>query len=232
MNTERVAVAFSKVSANSMVNVQEVPADNMEKIRKSGLPKFIQQLIALAGLVAFSPILLLTALFIRLESPGDAIFTQTRVGLKGRRFKIYKFRSMRLSTDPKYIDIRQLKADREGVCAKLFKDPRITRIGRFIRKSSIDELPQLINVLKGDMLLIGPRPALPQETDIYTKKAFGRLGSIPGLTGLWQVSGRADTTFDEQVELDLRYAKQRSLFEDIRILWMTVPAVIFGKGAY
>ena len=82
------------------------------------------------------------------------------------------------------------------------------------------------------MLLIGPRPALPQETDIYTHKAFGRLGSIPGLTGLWQVSGRADTTFDEQVELDLRYAKQRSLFEDIRILWMTVPAVIFGKGAY
>ncbi|KZY64002.1 multidrug MFS transporter [Oleiphilus sp. HI0071] len=197
-----------------------------------GLSPLLQRAIALVGLILISPVLLITALLIRLESPGSPIFTQTRVGLHGRRFAFYKFRSMRVASDPKYVDVSTIKSDRDGVCKKLFNDPRVTRIGKIIRKYSIDELPQLINVVKGDMLLIGPRPALVQETDIYSMTARQRLQILPGLTGLWQVSGRADTTFEEQVSLDIRYIKEQSWMKDIKILLSTVPVVLFGRGAY
>lgn len=200
--------------------------------KKSGLPRTLQASAALLGMLCLSPLLLLVALIIRLESPGPVLFTQVRVGEQGRRFRLYKFRSMRTPNDPKYVDISKIKSDREGVCKKLFKDPRITRFGRFIRKYSIDELPQLLNVVKGDMVLIGPRPALPEETDQYELKACGRLEATPGLTGLWQVSGRADTTFEEQIELDLRYVREQSFLQDIRILFATIPVVVFGRGAY
>ena len=197
-----------------------------------GLNPMIQRVVALVGLVLISPVLLIAALLIRLESPGNPIFSQTRVGLNGRRFSFYKFRSMRVSTDPKYVDVSAMGSDRDGVCKKFFNDPRVTRIGRVIRKYSIDELPQLINVVKGDMLLIGPRPALVPETDQYSMKARKRLEKMPGLTGLWQVSGRADTSFEEQVELDIRYVEAQSWVEDIKILFATIPVVLFGKGAY
>jgi exopolysaccharide production protein ExoY len=198
----------------------------------SGLHPVFQRFCAFIGLVVISPLLMLIALAIRLESPGNPFFKQTRVGLNGRRFNFYKFRSMRVSTDPKYIDVSAMKSDRDGVCNKFFNDPRVTRIGRIIRKYSIDELPQLINVMMGDMLLIGPRPALVQETDAYTMTARERLVAVPGLTGLWQVSGRADTTFEEQVALDLRYVQEQSWINDIKILLSTIPVVLFGKGAY
>ena len=206
----------------------------MNSIQKTnvGLSPVLQRMVALVGLILISPVLLITALLIRLESPGNAIFKQTRVGLHGRRFDFYKFRSMRVSTDPKYVDVSKKESDRDGVCKKFFNDPRVTRIGKIIRKYSIDELPQLINVVKGDMLLIGPRPALVQETDIYSMTARQRLQILPGLTGLWQVSGRADTTFEEQVSLDIRYIKEQSWIQDIKILLSTIPVVLFGKGAY
>jgi lipopolysaccharide/colanic/teichoic acid biosynthesis glycosyltransferase len=199
---------------------------------KTGIPLFIQQSGALLLLTFLSPILLITMVCIRMESPGAALFSQVRVGVRGRRFMLYKFRSMRTADDPKYVDTSTIRSDREGVCKKLFNDPRITKVGAFIRKYSIDELPQLLNVLKGDMVLIGPRPALPNETDQYSLKACGRLEAVPGLTGLWQVSGRADTTFEEQIDLDLEYVKQKSFLEDIRILLATIPVVFLGKGAY
>ena len=198
----------------------------------SGLHPVFQRFCAFIGLVVISPLLMLIALAIRLESPGNPFFKQTRVGLNGRRFNFYKFRSMRVSTDPKYIDVSAMKSDRDGVCNKFFNDPRVTRIGRVIRKYSIDELPQLINVMMGDMLLIGPRPALVQETDAYSMTARERLIAVPGLTGLWQVSGRADTTFEEQVALDLRYVQEQSWINDLKILLSTIPVVLFGKGAY
>lgn len=201
-------------------------------VKRVGLNPTFQRLVALLGLIAISPFLLLMAALIRLESPGNPFFTQTRVGLNGRRFAFYKFRSMRVSSDPKYIDVSQMKSDRDGVCNKFFNDPRVTRIGRFIRKYSIDEIPQLINVVRGDMLLIGPRPALVTETDVYSMKARKRLSTMPGLTGLWQVSGRADTTFEEQVELDIRYVEEKSWVQDLKILFATIPVVLFGKGAY
>jgi lipopolysaccharide/colanic/teichoic acid biosynthesis glycosyltransferase len=197
-----------------------------------GLPFVLQRMGAFVALVLLSPIMLFSFIAIRLESRGPAIYTQTRVGYLGRRFKIYKFRSMFLTNDPRYVDISTLKSDREGVCKKLFKDPRITRVGRVIRKLSIDELPQLLNVIQGDMLLIGPRPALPQEVAEYTLRQFKRLDALPGLTGLWQVSGRADTSFEEQMQLDIRYVEKRCLLLDLRILAATIPAVLTGRGAY
>lgn len=199
---------------------------------KVGLSPILQRSVALVGLILIAPALLLVAILIRLESPGNAIFKQVRVGLNGRRFDFYKFRSMRVSSDPKYVDVSRMKSNRDGVCKKFHNDPRVTGIGRFIRKYSIDELPQLINVVKGDMLLIGPRPALEAETDQYSMEAMQRLTTMPGLTGLWQVSGRADTTFEEQVALDIRYANEQSWFQDLKILLATVPVVLFGKGAY
>jgi len=139
---------------------------------------------------------------------------------------------MYLPTDIRYVDIESIESDREGVCKKLFNDPRITAVGKVIRKLSIDELPQLINVFQGDMLMIGPRPALPQEVKAYSIEQFKRLDAKPGLTGLWQVSGRADTSFEEQMALDLRYVEEKDLFLDLYILLATVPAVLTGKGAY
>lgn len=198
----------------------------------NGLPPILQKIIALSALIILSPLIVIVTLLIRLESPGNAIFKQTRVGLNGRRFQFYKFRSMRTKNDPSYVDVSDLKSDRDGVCNKFFNDPRVTRVGLFIRKYSIDEIPQLINVVKGDMLLIGPRPALIGECDQYTLTARQRLKALPGITGLWQVSGRANTTFDKQIELDLRYLIDRSWIEDIKILAFTIPVVIFGRGAY
>ena len=145
---------------------------------------------------------------------------------------MYKFRSMYQMDDPKYIDPATMKSDRDGVCNKYYNDPRITKVGRVIRKLSIDELPQLINVLKGDMVLIGPRPALPQETERYQWYMLERFNAKSGLTGLWQVSGRADTTFEQQIELDIQYVRERSLWLDLKIILITVPTVLLGKGAY
>ncbi|WP_320821670.1 sugar transferase [Reinekea sp.] len=196
------------------------------------LPTAIQRLAAAIGLLLILPLLFLVGLALRWESKGSVIYSQVRVGKRGRRFTLYKFRSMYLPTDPKYIDPSQLHSDRAGACKKLFKDPRITALGRILRKLSIDELPQLWNVVKGDMLLIGPRPALTEEVAVYSSLAMDRLQVVPGLTGLWQVSGRADTSFDEQIALDLRYIREQSLTLDLKILIYTLPAVVFGKGAY
>jgi len=196
------------------------------------IPQNIQQLGALLALLILSPILLLSFLAIRINSEGPAIYTQTRVGLFGRHFRMYKFRSMYQPSDSRYVDIKNIQSDREGVCKKLFNDPRITAVGKVIRKLSIDELPQLINVFQGDMLMIGPRPALVEEVEAYSLEQFRRLDAKPGLTGLWQVSGRADTSFEEQMALDLRYIEEKDLFLDLYILFATVPAVLTGKGAY
>lgn len=198
----------------------------------NGLPENLQRFLALIALIILSPLLLLTMFAIRTESKGPVFFKQVRVGEQGRRFTMYKFRSMYMPDDPRYVDPAQLISDRDGVCNKFKKDPRITCVGRIIRKLSIDELPQLLNVLKGEMVLIGPRPALPQETDAYDWYMLERLNTKSGLTGLWQVSGRADTSFQEQIDLDLRYVRERSWLLDLKIMLATIPAVVTGKGAY
>lgn len=207
-------------------------SDNNTQKKQQGIPEILQRIAALVILLILSPLLIASAMCILLESRGAIIFTQNRVGKNGQRFMMYKFRSMYCPEDPRYPDESQLVSDREGVCSKQFKDPRITSVGRIIRKLSIDELPQLLNVIKGDMLLVGPRPALPNETDQYSYKMLERLNVKAGLTGLWQVSGRADTSFEEQMDLDIRYVRERSILMDLYILLATVPVVIMGKGAY
>ena len=184
------------------------------------------------GLVFLSPLLLLTAAMIRLESPGTALFRQTRIGENGKPFMMYKFRSMR-NDGPSQAELSKMQDDRnDGVTFKLKRDPRITRIGKFIRKASIDELPQLWNVLKGDMSLVGPRPALPVEVEKYSRVERRRLNGKPGITCLWQIEGRANIPFDKQVVLDVTYLQKRSIWMDLVILARTPMAVITARGAY
>lgn len=200
--------------------------------KHKGIPVILQKSVALLTLLLISPLLLLVIFLVKTGSSGGALFSQTRVGENGRHFKMYKFRSMYLTSDPHYQAPDPEQSSREGVCKKYINDPRITNIGHFIRKYSIDELPQLFNVVNGDMCLVGPRPALAIETYEYDSFTQPRLFSKPGLTGLWQVSGRADTSFDEQLQLDKSYIKQQSIFMDCKIIALTIPAVLTAKGAY
>lgn len=187
--------------------------------------------VSLTLLPVALPMMALVALAIKLDSKGDVIFPQMRVGRFGESFTCFKFRSMRSDAE----EIKQALAEENEASGPIFKmkrDPRITRVGRIIRKLSLDELPQLFNVLLGDMSLVGPRPPIPSEVVEYKAWQYGRLATIPGLTGLQQVSGRSDLDFDRWVELDLEYIRTQSVWNDILILLKTIPAVITGKGAY
>ena len=203
-----------------------------ENYKHKGIPVVLQQTVALVALLLISPLLLLVLILIKAESSGGALFSQTRVGQNGRHFKMYKFRSMYLKSDPKFEEPDPTQSSREGVCKKYINDPRITKIGQFIRKYSIDEIPQLFNIVRGDMCLVGPRPALSIETYEYDSFVQPRLFTKPGLTGLWQVSGRADTNFEQQLQLDKTYIKQQSFLMDCKIIALTIPAVLTAKGAY
>lgn len=195
------------------------------------LKRVLDLLLAVLAFILLAPLMIITALAIRLESPGPIIFRQTRVGKWGKPFTCYKFRSMCIDAEArKQALIEQNEVD--GPIFKMQADPRVTRVGRVIRKLSIDELPQLFNVFKGDMSLVGPRPPVPQEVNQYQFDHLRRLDATPGLTGLQQVSGRSDLSFERWVELDLQYIAQQSLRKDLEILLKTIPAVIFGRGAY
>lgn len=187
---------------------------------------------AASALILLSPLLLAVAAMIRLESPGSILFSQTRVGQYGRHFRFWKFRSMYVDAEARK---RALMQDNEmdgGVIFKMKNDPRITRVGRVIRRLSIDELPQLWNVLVGDMSLVGPRPPLPDEVAQYSARERHRLNGIPGITCIWQVSGRSDIPFEQQVEMDLHYLHSASLKQNLILLLKTIPAVFSGRGAY
>ena len=185
-----------------------------------------------AGLLLLSPLLLLVALTIKLTSKGPIFYSQIRVGRFGKRFRMWKFRSMYTDADRRKAELEAQNEMQGGVLFKMKKDPRITPIGRIIRRLSIDELPQLFNVMTGEMSLVGPRPALPQEVEAYPVLARARLEVKPGLTGLWQISGRSDLPFDKQVLLDTAYVHTQSTTNDIKLIAKTIPAVISGKGAY
>jgi exopolysaccharide biosynthesis polyprenyl glycosylphosphotransferase len=196
-----------------------------------GLKRLLDIFVAGVAAILASPIMLFTALAIKLDSPGPVFFKQVRVGKWGRNFYCYKFRSM-------YIDAEARKAalmtqnEADGPVFKIKNDPRITRVGRIIRKLSIDELPQLLNVLTGEMSLVGPRPPVPREVDQYEFDQRRRLEVTPGITGLQQVSGRSSLDFKRWVELDLQYISNQSFWEDVKILLKTVPAVVTSRGAY
>lgn len=196
----------------------------------------IKRLMDICGaLVAFlllSPVFIVTYLAIRLTSRGPVFFTQVRVGRYGKHFDFYKFRSMYIDAEKRKAALMAQNESKDGVIFKMKSDPRITPVGRIIRKFSIDELPQLWNVLKGDMSLVGPRPPIPDEVKLYSLEERKRLNVIPGLTCLWQISGRSDIPFHEQVRLDKEYIRKRGVWNDIKILLKTIPAIISGKGAY
>ncbi len=187
---------------------------------------------AIVGLLVLFVVFLIVGLLIKLEDPkGSIFFSQKRVGKNGEEFNMYKFRSMVSDAEAKLAELLE-QNEATGAMFKMKNDPRITKIGRFIRKTSIDELPQLINVLKGDMSLVGPRPPLVREVNEYTEYQMQRLLVTPGCTGLWQVSGRSNVGFEEMVELDLTYITTRSLMADIKIICRTIFMLFGSKNAY
>jgi exopolysaccharide biosynthesis polyprenyl glycosylphosphotransferase len=195
------------------------------------LKRVIDVLISALGLIMLSPVLLLVALALKLDSPGPIIFRQVRVGRGGREFVCFKFRSMCVDAEARLNELRE-KNESSGPLFKMRHDPRLTRMGRLLRRTSMDELPQLWNILRGEMSLIGPRPAIPAEVTQYEAWHRRRLEASPGLTGLWQVSGRSNLTFDEMVLLDIYYIENWSPVLDLQIMLKTIPTVILGAGAY
>jgi len=191
----------------------------------------IDLIVSSIALILLSPLFLITAVAIKVDDPGPVFYSQTRIGKWGKPFRMYKFRSMIKDADKIKDDLLE-QDESGGVIFKIKKDPRITRTGKIIRKLSVDELPQLWNVLKGDMSLVGPRPPVPREVDEYRYSDRRRLNVVPGITCLWQVRGRSDIDFEGQVRLDIEYIESQSLWTDIKILLKTIPAVLLGKGAY
>ncbi len=221
------------------------------------LKRLIDITVVLFSLLLIAPLLIIIAILVKIDSPGSAIFVQKRVGARrvfdGQKwvfesfeFNMYKFRSMKEGASSSihrefmkaYIHgneekMAQIRSERKKEKAKykISNDPRVTKLGQFLRKSSLDELPQLINVLRGEMSLVGPRPAIPYEVELYKTWHHQRLETMQGITGLWQIKGRSQTTFDEMVEMDIEYIQNRSIRQDLSILFATIPASIFGKGA-
>jgi exopolysaccharide biosynthesis polyprenyl glycosylphosphotransferase len=192
----------------------------------------VERVIAAAALLLLSPLMLALAVTVRLTSTGPAFFRQVRVGLNGAEFVCLKFRTMVADAERLRDQLEHLNEKSDGVLFKIRRDPRITKVGRILRKCSLDELPQLINVLRGEMSLVGPRPPLPEEVAQYTDEVRHRLAVKPGITGLWQVSGRSMLSWDESVRLDLSYVENWSPQLDAKILLRTTSAVVRGTGAF
>lgn len=184
---------------------------------------------ATIAFIILLPIFLIVIITIKLDSKGPAIYYQERVGKNGKLFKIYKFRSMCQNADELKEQLLKLN-ERDGPVFKITNDPRVTRVGKFLRRSSMDELPQLINIIRGDMSIVGPRPALPNEVNTYTEEQKHRLSVTPGLTCYWQIFHNANTTFDEWVEMDVKYIKNRSVSTDLKLIFKTIIFVFRRKN--
>lgn len=223
-----VAVEQRVVSSDHLLTAEKVNA-NLSYLR---MKRSIDIIGSLIGLIILSPVFLLIAILIKIEDPkGPIFFKQVRVGKDETEFQMYKFRSMVSDAEERLKDLLALN-EVSGAMFKMKEDPRITRIGKFIRRTSIDELPQLWNVLKGDMSLVGPRPPLLREVVEYSSYDRQRLLVIPGCTGLWQVSGRSNLNFDQMVMLDLKYIEDRTFWFDLKIIFKTVLMIIGSKDAY
>ena len=196
------------------------------------LKRFFDIVLSVLMLVALSPLFIVIATVIKMTSRGPVFFIQERVGYYGRSFMFYKFRSMYVDAEERKRALMERNESKDGVIFKMKNDPRITPFGRILRKTSMDELPQLLNVLLGDMSLVGPRPPLPSEVRQYSLEDRKRLNIKPGITCIWQVSGRSDIPFKKQVELDKEYIQSQSLWKDLLVLLRTIPAILSGKGAY
>ncbi|MFF4236506.1 sugar transferase [Actinomadura geliboluensis] len=221
-------ISIRPVSGLPLLHVEHPELDGGRKLFKG----LFDRVAALSGIVLLSPLLALVALLIKFDGDrGPVLFRQTRVGRGGREFTVLKFRTMVQDAEARRVELLPAN-ENDGVLFKMREDPRITRVGRWLRRYSLDELPQLFNVLRGEMSLVGPRPPLPEEVAQYGGDVYRRLVVKPGLTGLWQVSGRSDLTWEESVRLDLRYVDNWSLALDLQIMWKTWNAVFRGSGAY
>ena len=215
--------------------LKELAQENVIVPNENKVYLFLKRLIDIVGsglgILILIPVFLIIGILIKLEYPkGSVFFSQKRNGLNGKEFNMYKFRSMVHNAED-LLESLMSKNEMDGPVFKIKDDPRITKIGKFIRKTSLDELPQLFNVLKGDMSLVGPRPPIPREVIQYNKYQYQRLLVKPGITCYWQISGRNNIDFDEWVELDLKYIKERNLFKDIYIILMTLPVLLGDKNA-
>lgn len=212
----------------SVIEGKATPKDNTVYF----LVKRVFDIVAsVLALIVLSPVFLITAIAIKLEDGGPVIFAQDRTGWKGKTFRMYKFRSMCVGAE-KYHEKLLERNELDGPAFKMKHDPRITKVGRFIRRTSIDELPQLVNIIKGDMSVVGPRPLVVREAEQCLPWQKHRLEMKPGLTCYWQCSGRSDIPFEEWMELDLKYIREAGIGTDLKIIWKTVGVVIRGNGAY
>jgi exopolysaccharide biosynthesis polyprenyl glycosylphosphotransferase len=210
-----------------LLHVRPAPTRGARRLVK----EVVERMVALGGLVVLSPLLLALAVAIRRETPGPALFRQQRVGRNGELFTMVKFRTMTQTAEADKVELSVLN-ECDAVLFKMRADPRVTGLGRWLRRYSIDELPQLWNIVTGDMSLVGPRPALPDEVEKYDVDPRRRLAVKPGLTGLWQVSGRSDLSWPETVRLDVQYVDNWSLGLDVSIVCRTIGAVLDHRGAY
>jgi exopolysaccharide biosynthesis polyprenyl glycosylphosphotransferase len=215
------------VAGLPLLHVDHAELTGIKRMTKS----FFDKIVATAALIALSPLLALITLAIVLDDGGPALFTQTRVGKDGQPFTVLKFRTMVPDAELRKEALRE-QDEGDGLLFKMRQDPRITAVGSWLRRSSLDELPQLLNVVLGEMSLVGPRPPLPAEAALYSDDVYRRLVVQPGMTGLWQINGRSDLSREDAVRLDLRYVENWTLALDLQILWKTCAAVVKGRGAY
>ena len=240
------AAALAVVDGDYLLSPPQffIPADTS---RYDGVLRHVKRcvdlVLALLGLIVVAPLMGVVALIIKRSSPGPILFVQDRLGRDGRPFRFYKFRSMEHNSDDaihRQFAAMFINGDEDGCTDtnagdkifKLKRDPRVTRIGTWLRRTSLDELPQLFNILKGEMSLVGPRPPIAYEIENYQPWHMERLKAVPGLTGLWQVSGRSSVSFDQMVRLDIRYINDWTPWQDVAILARTVPVVLKGTGGY
>ncbi|MFR3174550.1 MAG: sugar transferase [Clostridium sp.] len=210
--------------------MSEVIENERSNILYEVIKRIIDIVASFIGLILLSPLILIVSMLIKLESKGEVIFKQKRVGLNGKEFYMYKFRSMVINAEELK---EQLESQNEmsGPMFKIKDDPRITKVGKFIRKTSIDELPQLINVIKGDMSLVGPRPSLPKEVKKFEQWMMERLEVKPGLTCIWQISGRNNIDFEDWMKLDIKYVRERSLVLEFKLIFKTIFVLFGDKNA-
>lgn len=234
-------MSTDSISKQNRESYSSLNGDNKEKLDKDRVVRskhnywFFKRITDIVcsffGIVVISPVMLITALAVIIDDPkGGAIFSQERIGRNGRKFKMYKFRSMIVDAEDK-LDMLLESNEMDGPVFKIAEDPRITRVGKFIRKTGLDELPQLFNILKGDMSLVGPRPALPREVEQYNEYQKQRLLVTPGITCYWQIQpDRNSISFDEWMDLDIKYIKERSYWGDIKIIFKTFKTVFTAQG--
>lgn len=226
----RLSVSSGKARIFPILPTRDVRRDRQPV--QFALKRLVDIVVSIIGLLFLLPLLLIIAIAIKIDSRGPVIFSQTRAGLGGKPFRMFKFRTMVADADKIKMELQHLNESGDIRLFKIKNDPRVTRVGKWLRKLSLDELPQLINVIRGDMSLVGPRPFFTSDLEAYEDEHFERLWVVPGITGLWQVSGRSDILdFEEVVALDRKYIREWNIWKDLKILARTVPAAI-GRGAY